>query len=98
MGRAYKRADSIDQLPPTIAEGILDGKIYDAINDTEKRLVGDDVSITTPVACATLVRRDYVTAYAVEYSNLGDDACHAILSEVAGVIYDPTVQTCIFNF
>ncbi len=96
MGRAYKRTNAVNNLMPIIVDGVLDNKIYDAISDLDKISVGD-VPITTAAMCATIVRRDYVTAYAVEYDNLGGDACSAILSEVAGVIYDPTMQTCIFD-
>ena len=96
MGRAYKRTNAVNNLMPVIVDGVLDNKIYDAISDLDKISVGD-VAITTAATCATIVRRDYVTAYAVEYDNLGGDACSAILSEVAGVIYDPTMQTCIFD-
>jgi hypothetical protein len=41
-------------------------------------------------------KRDYETAAAAEYSNTGHGWCNAVF-EAAGVIYDPEVQTCVFE-
>ena len=45
---------------------------------------------------AAVVHRDHEAANAAVYSNVGRDECWAVF-EVAGVIYDPMLQTCVFE-
>jgi hypothetical protein len=43
---------------------------------------------------AAVVHRDYENA--AVYSNVGREECWAVF-EAAGVIYDPVLQTCVFE-
>jgi hypothetical protein len=43
-----------------------------------------------------VVHRDYGEANAAVYSNIGRCECWAVM-EAVGVIYDPVLQTCIFE-
>ena len=69
-------------------------KVYEEIEPT--RIALNETVVTTAAECAALVQRDYETAVAAEYSNTGHGWCNAVF-EAAGVIYDPEVQTCVFE-
>jgi hypothetical protein len=51
-----------------------------------------------PVAlqCVTLVRQHFPDANAAKYSNIGRAECDAVYN-ATGLIYDPTMQTCLFD-
>jgi hypothetical protein len=44
----------------------------------------------------TLVRQNFPDANAAEYSNTGHAECDAVYN-ATGLIYDPTLQTCLFD-
>ena len=44
----------------------------------------------------TFVRRNFPDANAAEYSNSGRTECDAVYN-ATGLIYDPTLQTCMFD-
>ena len=46
--------------------------------------------------CISLVRKHYPDANGAEFSNIGGGWCNAVFGAV-GVIFDPSVQTCIFE-
>ena len=81
------------RLAPTIVYGIYKEEIYDEI---VPRKIALNETITTAAECATVVHRDYETANAAVYSNVGREECWAVF-EAAGVIYDPMLQTCVFE-
>ena len=60
------------------------------------RIALNESVVTTAAECAALVQRDHETAAAAEYSNTGHGWCNAVF-EAAGVIYDPMLQTCVFE-
>jgi hypothetical protein len=74
--------------------GMYPPKLYEEIEPT--RIALNETVVTTAAECAALVQRDYETAAAAEYSNTGHGWCNAVF-EAAGVIYDPEVQTCVFE-
>ena len=74
--------------------GMYAPKVYEEIEPT--RIALNETVVTTAAECAALVQRDYETAVAAEYSNTGHGWCNAVF-EAAGVIYDPEVQTCLFE-
>ena len=45
---------------------------------------------------AAVVHGDYEAANAAVYSNIGREECWAVFG-AAGVIYDPVLQTCVFE-
>ena len=94
MGTPYKQpiAHGI-RLAPTIVYGMYTEKVYEEIAATKVAL---NETITTPAECVVVVHRDYEAAKAAGYSNIGREQCWAVF-EVAGVLYDPVVQTCVFD-
>ena len=74
--------------------GIYKKRIYERIKPTKIAL--NETAVSTPAECAALVHRDYREATAAEYSNTGGEWCFAVF-EATGVIFDPTVQTCVFE-
>jgi hypothetical protein len=60
------------------------------------RKVALNETIATAAECAAVVHRDYGEANAAVYSNIGRCECWAVM-EAVGVIYDPVLQTCIFE-
>ena len=44
----------------------------------------------------TIVRRDFPTANAAEFSNVGRTECDAVYN-ATGMIHEPTLQTCLFD-
>ena len=69
-------------------------KIYEEITPARKAL--NETVVSTAAECAALVQRDHRTATAAEFSNAGLGWCNAVF-EAVGVIYDPEVQTCLFE-
>ena len=47
-------------------------------NEIRPHSISLNISVTTPAECATLVQRDYRTATAAEYSNVGGAWCFAV--------------------
>eukprot|EP01046_Picozoa_sp_COSAG06_P029243 COSAG06_NODE_2697_length_6436_cov_8.420546_3_plen_654_part_00 len=94
MGTPYKQVSALSYLPTTIVYGAYDDKVYDQIKPTKIAL--NETDVTTAAECATLVHRDHREATAAEYSNVGEKWCFAVF-EAVGVIYDPQVQTCVFD-
>ena len=74
--------------------GMYKQRIHDEIEPT--RISLNETVITTAAECAALVQRDHRTATAAEFSNAGLGWCNAVF-EAVGVIYDPEVQTCLFE-
>ena len=94
MGTPYKQPRSLSiRLAPTIVYGIFKEQVYDEI---APRKVALNETITTAAECAAVVHRDHEAANAAVYSNVGREECWAVF-EVAGVIYDPMLQTCVFE-
>ena len=71
----------------------MQDKVYDEIVATKLAI---NETITTPAECAAVVHRDYEAANAAVYSNVGREECWAVF-DVAGMIYDPMLQTCVFE-
>ena len=65
----------VDHVLCTQVYGAYTEKVYRQITPTKAAL---NETVTTPAECATLVRRDYPTATAAEYSNVGGDWCSAV--------------------
>ena len=94
MGTPYKQPSSLTiRLAPTIVYGMYKEKVYEEI---AARKVALNETITTAAECAAVVHRDYEAANAAVYSNVGREECWAVF-EAAGVIYDPVLQTCVFE-
>jgi hypothetical protein len=94
MGTPYKQPTSLStRLAPTIVYGMYKERIYEQIAPRKIALNG---TITTAAECAAVVHRDYEIANAAVYSNVGREECWAVF-EAAGVIYDPVLQTCVFE-
>ena len=94
MGTPYKQPRSLStRLAPTIVYGMFKEQVYDEITPRKVEL---NETITTPAECAAVVHRDYEAANAAVYSNVGREECWAAF-EVVGVIYDPVLQTCVFD-
>eukprot|EP01046_Picozoa_sp_COSAG06_P007568 COSAG06_NODE_371_length_16707_cov_57.805576_12_plen_279_part_00 len=94
MGTPYKQPTSLStRLAPTIVYGMYKESIYE---DIAPRKVALNETITTAAECAAVVHRDYETANAAVYSNVRREECWAVF-EAAGVIYDPVLQTCVFE-
>ena len=94
MGTPYKQVASLSYLPPTIVYGAYSNKVYEQIKPTKMAL--NESVVSTPAECATLVHRDHREATAAEYSNVGGEWCFAVF-EATGVIFDPMIQTCVFE-
>ena len=94
MGTPYTTNTSLS-LPHTIAFGLYEPKIYDVIAPRKEPM--NESLVSTPAECVALVRRDFPEARAAEYSNSGKEWCNAVFGEMGGVIYDPMVQSCIFD-
>ena len=92
MGTPYKQTSLTAHFAPTIVYGMYKENMYDMIAPTKVAL---NETITTAAECAAVVHRDYESANAAVYSNIGREECWAVF-EVAGVIYDPVLQTCVF--
>jgi hypothetical protein len=94
MGTPYKQPTSLGmRLAPTIVYGVYKARIYEEI---VPRKIALNETITTAAECAAVVHRDYETANAAVYSNVGREECWAVF-EAAGMIYDPVLQTCLFK-
>lgn len=94
MGMPYKQPTSHStRLAPTIVYGIYKEKIYEELAVMKVAL---NETITTAAECAAVVHRDYEVANAAMYSNVGREECWAVF-EAVGVIYDPMLQTCVFE-
>jgi hypothetical protein len=94
MGTPYKQPPhSLTRLAPTIVYGMYKTRIYDEIAPAKVAL---NETVTTAAECAAVVHRDYTSANAAVYSNVGREECWAVF-QAAGVIYDPVLQTCIFE-
>jgi hypothetical protein len=46
--------------------------------------------------CISLVHQHFPDANGAEFSNIGGGWCNAVFGAV-GVVYDPAVQTCLFE-
>jgi hypothetical protein len=90
----YKQSTFLsNRLAPTIVYGMYKQWLYEEI---APRKVALNETITTAAECAAVVHRDYEEANAAVYSNIGRCECWAVM-EAVGVIYDPVLQTCIFE-
>jgi hypothetical protein len=93
MGTPYKQPHSLGRIAPTIVYGMYNAKVYGELAPTKVAL---NETITTAAECAAVVHRDYEAANAAVYSNVGREECWAVFG-AAGVIYDPVLQTCMFE-
>jgi hypothetical protein len=94
MGTPYKQPRFLSiRLAPTIVYDMFKQKVYDEIAPQKVAL---NETITTAAECAAVVHRDYEAANAAVYSNVGREECWAVF-KAAGVIYDPALQTCVFE-
>ena len=79
-------------LADTVALRVLNASKYNESTARKGRIA---VAAATAAECVTLVHTHFPGANAAEYSNLGDTVCDAVFN-ASGVIFDATVQTCIF--